>query len=225
MMRNWFWLLSSALAWGAVAAPPERVEIAYEIVRNGTPVAEALHHIEHDGRVYQITESWKGRGIFALRGSATRTSRGVVAPDGLKPLEFADERTGRNTARAKFDWSAKTVVMQYKGEPRTEPLPPHAHDRLAFMFEFAFAPPPAREVTFDLMDGRGLSRHVYTVNGHERLKTPFGDFDTVKLVRVSGKERAEIWLATDRSYLPLRVLVIAKDGTRLDQVATKLSSP
>lgn len=223
-MRNWFWLLSSALAWGASAAPPERVAIAYDIARNGTTVAEALHHIEHNGRVYQITESWKGRGIFAFLGTATRTSRGVVGPDGLKPLEFADERAGRSTARAKFDWTAKTVVMQYKGEPRTEPLPARAHDRLAFMFDFAFAPPRSGEVAFDLLDGRGLSRHVYTVNGHERLTTPFGDFDTVKLVRVTENERAEIWLATGRSYLPLRVLVIGKDGTRVDQVATKMSS-
>lgn len=224
-MRNWSWLLISAvlLAASALAAPPGRVEIAYEIARNGTAVAEVLHLIEHNGRIYQVTETWKGRGLLALRGSAKRTSRGIVSAEGLKPLEFTDERTGRNTARAKFDWEAKTLVMQYKGEPRTEPLPARAHDRLAFLFDFAFAPPRTKEVTFDLLDGRGQSRHVYTVNGHERLTTPAGEFDALRLLRVANDERAEIWLAAEHSHLPLRILVVGKDGTRYDQVATKIS--
>ena len=41
-------------------------------------------------------------------------------------LEYRDERTGRRTARARFDWQAKTVTMQYQGEPRVVPLPPDA---------------------------------------------------------------------------------------------------
>jgi hypothetical protein len=226
MMRNWSWLPISllAVAGSACAAPPARVEIAYEIARNGKTIADAQHLVEHNGRIYQITETLKGRGVLALRGSTRRTSRGIVSAEGLKPLEFTDERTGRNTARAKFDWQARTVVMQYKGEPRAEPLPAQAHDRLAFVFDFAFAPLPTGEVAFDLLDGRGLSRHVYKVDGHERIKTPAGEFATLKLLRGTEDERAEIWLATDLSLLPLRIFIVEKDGTRYDQVATKISA-
>jgi hypothetical protein len=225
MMRNWFWLLISTLLWAgsAQALPPERVEISYEIVRNTMTIAEALYQLEHNGRVYQITETSKGRGILALRGTTRRTSRGIVL-DGLKPLEFTDERTGRSTARATFDWQAKTITMQYDGDPRTEPLPAQAHDRLAFAFDYAFAPPRAGQVAFDLLDGRGLSRHVYTVDGRERLKVPAGEFDVLKLVRQTDDDRAEIWLASNFSYLPVRILVVEKDGTRYDQVATKISA-
>lgn len=224
-MRNWFWLLISVFTWGtAGAAPPERVEIAYEITRNTSLVAEVLYQLEHNGRIYEITETSKGRGILALRGSTKRSSRGLVSKEGLKPLEFADERTGRNTARAKFDWLAKTITLQYKGDPRTEPLPARGHDRLAFMFDLAFAPVPRGEVAFDLFDGRGRSRHVYSVNGRERLKTPAGDFDALKLVRGTEDEKAEIWLAADRDYLPLRILVVEKGGVRYDQLAIKITS-
>jgi hypothetical protein len=181
--------------------------------------------MQHNGRLYELSETWKGKGLFALRGSAKRTSRGVVSAEGLKPLEFTDERTGRRTARAKFDWQAKTLTMEYRGEPRHQQLPERAHDRLAFLFDFGFAPlRPGGEVAFDLMDGRGQSRHVYSVNGRERLKIPAGEFDAIKLVRRTGDERAEIWLAAELSHLPLRVLVIHKDGTRYDQVATKIST-
>ena len=226
-MHNKCWLLISALVWAGVAAavPPQRVEIAYEITRNGTTIAEVLYLLEHDGRTYQLTETSKGRGILAFRGTARRTSRGIVLPEGLRPIEFTDERTGRNTARASFDWQTKTVTMQYRGEPRTEPLPPQAHDRLAFVFDFAFAPPRRREVAFDLLDGRGRSRHVYTLGGYEKIRTAIGEFEALKFWRGNDEERTEIWLATELSYLPLRILVVEKSGTRYDQVPTKIAAP
>lgn len=224
-MRNWCWLLISAALGAAHAAPPARVEIAYELARNGHAVADVMHRMQHNGRTYELTETWKGRGLFALRGSAKRTSRGVVSAQGLRPLEFTDERTGRRTARAQFDWAGKTMTMQYRGDPRREPLPARAHDRLAFLFDFAFAPlRSGAEVTFNLMDGRGQSQHVYSVNGRERLNVPAGEFNAIKVVRRTADELAEIWLAADLSHLPLRVLVVQKDGTRYDQVATRITT-
>lgn len=225
-MRNWYWLpISAAWAGAASPAPPERVEISYDITRNGTLIAEALYLLQHDRRTYRITETSKGRGVLALLGTTRRTSRGTVSAEGLRPLEFTDERSGRNTARATFDWRMNTITLQYKGEPRTEPLPAQAHDRLAFVFDFAFAPPRRQEVTFDLYDGRGLSRHVYTSAGQERIKTAVGDFDALKLIRAKDEARTEIWLASERSYLPLRILVVENNGTRYDQVTTKISPP
>jgi Protein of unknown function (DUF3108) len=229
-MSNWSWLLISALAWvspifagAAWSAPPARVELASEIARNGITLAEMVYVLDHDGRTYRITETSKGRGMLALRGTTRRTSRGIVSAQGLRPVEFTDERSGRNTARANFDWEMKTVTLQYKGEPRTEPLPPHAHDRLAFIFDFGFAPRRS-EAEFDLFDGRGQSRHVYKAAGRERIKIPLGEFDALRFMRGNEEERTEIWIGSE-SGLPLRILVVEKDGTRYEQVTTKISPP
>jgi hypothetical protein len=230
-MSKWCWplisafaALSSAFAGAAWCAPPGRVELAYETARNGIVLAEVSYQLEHDGRTYSITETSKGRGVLALRGTTRRTSRGMISPEGLKPVEFIDERTGRNTARVNFDWQAKTVTQQYKGEPRVEPLPPRAHDRLAWVFEFAFAP-RRREAVFDLFDGRGQSHHVYVSAGREQIKTPLGEFDALRFMRGNDAERTEIWLARKLDFLPVRVLVVEKDGTRYEQVATKIAPP
>ncbi len=223
-MRNWSWLAISLWACAAAAAPPAYVEIDYEIARNGTVLAEVEHVLEHDGRQYKLTEVWKGRGLLALRGTATRTSRGMVSSSGLKPLQFTDERSGRSTARVAYDWKAGMVTMQYKGEPRTEAMPPRAHDRLAFLFDFAFAAPRGREVAFDLLDGRGQSHHVYVVGARELLKTPMGEFPALKVGRTTEDDRVDIWLAAERSYIPLRVLVTEKDGTTFDQMAVKITT-
>lgn len=224
-MRSCCWILISALAWAgaAAAAPPARVELAYEIARNGYTIAEVSYLLEHDGRSYRISETAKGRGILALRGTTRRTSRGLISAQGLRPVEFTDERTGRRTARASFDWARQTVTQQYRGEPRTEPLAPQAHDRLAFIFHFAFAPDKKGDAVFDLYNGRGRSRHLYRPAGGERIKTPVGEFEALKLVREKEGERTELWLATELSYLPLRILVVEDDGTRYEQLPTRIS--
>ena len=225
-MRSSFLLLIS-LASAAQAAPPARVEITYEVSRNGSAVAEVVERLEHGAGWYRLSETWKGKGIYAMRGEIRRSSRGSVGPEGLRPLEFSDERTGRDTARARFDWKANTLTQQYKGAPQTIPLPPNAHDRLAFLFEFAFEPPRDGALTLGIADGRGVSTHVYRPAGKERVRTPAGEFDAVRMVRrkEGSGERVEIWLAAQKSLLPVRILIVQKDGTRIDQVATRISAP
>ena len=224
-MRNWLFLpLSAALL--AHAAPPAQVEIEYELRRNGSPIAEVHERLEHGNGSYQLTETWKGKGFYRLLGKAKRFSRGNVTAEGLRPLEFADERTGRDTARAWFDWQAGTVTMQYKGERHSRPLPQHAQDRLSFLLALSFVPEGQQPIVFNIADGKGgLSRHEYQVAGRERLKTPAGEFDAVKLLREKENERSEIWLATQAGRLPVRILVTESDGTRYEQVATRISAP
>ncbi|TMG77382.1 MAG: DUF3108 domain-containing protein [Betaproteobacteria bacterium] len=38
-----------------------------------------------------------------------------------------------------------------------------------------------------------------------------------------GRESAELWLAAERGYVPVRLLVVEKDGTRYEQLATRIS--
>ena len=216
-MRNAFFQITISFAAcglvaAAVAAPPQRVEIGYEIARNGSVVAEVRERLEHDGRSYRLSETWRGKGIYSLRGEATRSSQGAVAADGLRPQKFEDKRSGRGTRHAEFDPAAKTPTLQRQ-------------DRLSFIWTFAFAP-PRETATVAVTDGKNVTTYAYQVAGRERVKTPAGEFDALKLVkrRDSPQDRVtEIWLAADRYYLPVRILVVDKDGTRLDQLAVKIA--
>lgn len=229
-MRSSFWLLISlplAAAAVAQAAPPARVEIEYELTRNGRTVAEVVERLEHGNGTYQLTETWKGRGIYALLGRAKRTSAGAIGVDGPRPREYVDERSGRDTQRVWFDWKANTITRRYKGDARTEAVPPDTQDRLSFLLALSYLSKKGQPISFHVADGRGMSRHVYKPNGRERLATPAGEFETLKLLRRNegSGEVAEIWLAADRSYLPVRIVVTEKDGTRYEHVATRISQP
>ena len=69
--------------------------------------------------------------------------------------------------------------------------------------------------------------YVYQAAGRERVKTPAGEFDALKLVkrRDNPQDRAtEIWLAADRNYIPVKVLIVDKDGTRIEQLAVRIAA-
>jgi hypothetical protein len=211
-MRNILFPIAFSIATAAAATPPQRVEIGYEIARNGTVLAETSQRLEHDGRTYRLSETWKGKGLLALRGEAVRSSQGAVVADGLRPQKFEDKRSGRDSQHAVFDPAAKTATLLRQ-------------DRLSFIWTFAFSPPTG-PATVSVADGKGVTSYTYQPAGRERVKTPAGEFDALKLVKRRDRPEdkvTEIWLAADRNYLPVRVLVVDKDGTRLDTLASKIT--
>ena len=212
-----------AFAQLACAELPARLEIAYDVVRADSRIAEITALLERHGDGYRITESWHGKGIFALLGKAKRISEGNLTAKGPRPREFTDERSGRDTARAWFDWAANSLTLRYKGKTRTEPMPPNAQDRLSFILAFWHAAPGTRSMPLALVDGKGVSYHVYQIGGRERVQTGAGDFDAHKIWREKDGERTDIWLADSLGGLPVRMLVVEKGGTRWDQIATRIA--
>jgi hypothetical protein len=213
MMRNIFFPIAFSIATAAAAAPPQRVEVGYQLARDGTVLADVNQHLEHDGRSYRLSETWKGKGIYGLRGDGHRSSQGAVAADGLRPQKFEDKRPGKDAQRAEFDPSAKTPTLQQQ-------------DQLSVFWTFAFAP-PRDLVTASVSDGKRVNSISYKVAGREKVKTPAGEFDALKLVKRKDNPQdkaTEVWLAVDRQYIPVRILVIDKDGARLDQVAVRISA-
>lgn len=225
-MRKWLLLLASA-AGLAQAAPPPNLEVTYEVSAKGFTLADITEHLEYGNGKYALLETWSGRGVFALRGSAQRTSRGDMVAGQLRPSEYTDERTGRTTSRARFDWPSNTLTMEYKDGPQTRPIPPNAQDRLSFMLAFAFVPSDAWPIQMSVVDGRGVSSYVFDKVGQERVKTPAGEFEAIKVVRrkdgPEDKRSTEIWLASERGLIPVRIRVTEKDGTEIDQVAARIS--
>src|SRR3954469_2167077 len=222
-MRRWLLLLIS-LAGFAQAAPPAHIEVAYEMSRDGSVLADVVEVLQHGGGRYEITETSTGRGVYGLFGGMKRISRGLVDSAGVRPLEFSDERPGWRDSRAWFDWQTRTVTTQHKEVRRTLPMPPDAQDRLPFLLAFSLFPPKDRSVTYSVFDSKGLSTQVYRIVGQEKLQTPVGEFDTLKLVRSRENESAEIWLAKQLGFFPVRVVVVYKDGKRLEQVAVRVSA-
>jgi hypothetical protein len=226
-MRSFCSLLISAATGLAHAAPPGNVEITFDVSCEGRSLAEVTERLELSGASYQMTETSKGKGLYALMGTAKRTSRGVVVDGVPKPAEFADERSGRDTARAWFDWKAQTVTMQYQGRKGSEPAPPNSQDRLSFLLALTLMPGRVQTMKFSIFDGKGQSRVEYDVGAREKVQTPVGDFVAVKVIRrpeAGATDRAELWVAADLG-LPVKLMHVEKDGKTCEHVAKRISRP
>ena len=207
--------LGLCLLTGAVtavcAAPPNKVEIKYDLLNNGLRIGDATTRMEWGGGSYSVVEQVRGRGVFALKGDATRTSEGAVAADGLRPRKFEDRRTGREPLQAQFNPAAKSPTLQQQ-------------DQLSLPWSFAFAP-PRKAVSVRVADGKHVTRYAFQPAGRERVRTPAGEFDAIKLVKRRDRPEdkvTEIWIAMDRQ-IPVRILIVDSDGTKLDQVAARIA--
>ncbi len=231
MIKRFAFVAACIFAGACAAQPPHRVRLTYDLSYNGIVAAELTEVLEHDGKRFSLTSEGRGKGMGALlyRGVAKRSCRGEITGTGLRPLEYRDQRGDKPAAVAKFDWVKKTLTQERDGKSETAAMVPALHDRLSFLYNFAFqASPqlqPGREIKVTLTDGKGLTRFQYKVAGTEMLKTPAGELETVRLVKQrenKDDKGTEIWFATRRDYLPVRILVIETDGVRIDQVLTHI---
>ena len=225
----------AACLWACACAaqPPHKLSLGYDVSYNGIVAAELTEVLEHDGRHFSLSSEGRGKGIGALlyHGAAKRACRGEVTGAGLRPLEYRDQRGDKPPALARFDWVRNTLTQEHDGKSETTRMPPALQDRLSFLYNFAFQSAPAldpgKEIKITLTDGKGLTRFAYKVAEREMLKTPAGEFDTVRLVKQrenKDDKGTELWFARDRDYLPVRILVIEKDGVRIDQVLTRIGN-
>ena len=114
-------------------------------------------------------------------------------------MKFEDKRSGRDALHVEFDPASKTPTLQQQ-------------DQLSLMWSFAFAPPHAAAAV-SVADGK-------------RVTTPAGEFEALKFVkrRDNPKDKVtEVWFALDRQNIPVRILVVDKDGNRIDTRAVKIS--
>lgn len=228
--------LAAALvaSWANAALPPERLVLEYVVRYSGKMSAEAGMRTEmtHDGKSYALSEESRGRGLAAvlLPGVLRRSARGTLGQAGMQPLAFSDRRGNRPEQSVQFDWARQQAVFAQEGKSEARHLPGQRPlmDRLGFLWWFAFAPEPpsGSELRPVLVDARGFAPFHYRILPPENWTSPAGSFRVVRLVKQadSSDERGtEIWLAADRGYLPVRVLVTEKDGTSTDQIITGIS--
>jgi uncharacterized protein DUF3108 len=222
--------LVAAFVWaaGGHAAPPEHIKVSYEVTVKGM-AGDTVETLEHNGKTYSIVSETRGRGILATFGVLNkRTSRGRITPQGLRPDEYRDERPFGWMVSAKFDWEARTITQARKGKSEeTLQMPANAQDPLSLAYTFAFLPPRDKEYDIVRADGRGLTPFRFTVVGSEKLATPLGEMQALRIAKVrDGPEdkATDIWFATERDFIPVRALVVDKDGTRADQVVTRIEN-
>ncbi len=224
-------LLAAALLQPAAAkaGPPETVQAEYGLSLNGVQIAVMRENFEIRDGSYRAVSETHAVGLFALaqRRPGRVTSSGAVDGSGLRPQTFDGTRAGRDERRvhADFDWAARTLTLQHDGRNETVALPPGTQDRLSAMYQFLFLDAEAlRDLGFAMTNGRKLDRYRYAVGPDTAIDTPLGRLEVIHLVRrhQPGETANEIWLARAHRLMPVKMRIVEDDGSRYEQVISRL---
>jgi hypothetical protein len=222
-------LVLTGACGAAESGVPQAISASYEVSRNGRHVAVMNETFEtHDGG-YRIVSESRAVGLLALfeRRPLRLTSSGRLTAAGLRPQLFEGKRGDADPrqVRADFDWQGKLLTIARDGRTDILPLPPGTQDRLSVMYQFMFlAPDRSQGLEFSITNGRKLDRYRYTVHSGVEIETRLGRMSTLHLVKQHRPDEsgAEIWLAPQHRYLPIKMLILEEDGSRYEQVMTKL---
>jgi hypothetical protein len=216
----------------AAAAPPSNVKAVYDVFKDGLHVATATESFERSDGKYQVVSEQTPAGLLAMfvRIRNKFISSGTVTMAGLHPQQFEINRLddASKNVSDRFDWDAGLLRMTFDGRTETAPLAAGAQDRLSVMYQFMFLPVERlRDLSFQMTsNGKKIENYRYQIAGNETLDTALGKLKTVHLVkqREANDNGVEIWLAPDHNMFPVKLLIIENDGSKFEQVITRLDA-
>ena len=205
---------------------PRLIQLEYDVTRDGKLFARVKEHFSQNGKQYNIKSVTKGVGVYALTGERVLTSAGAVSKAGLKPSHFElhQGKSAKKTLIADFNWTKNILVMQVKGETRTEKLEAGTQDLASYAYQFMFNPPTQTEVKVSLSTGKKLNQYTYKVLARaEKLDAANKTFKVLHISNQAsaGDEKKQLWLAEDQHYLPVRY-ALEEDGDKFEQTLTKI---
>lgn len=211
----------------SASAFPKNIQLEYDLSRNGKQFAKVTESFTQTGKQYRIKSVTRGLGVYALMGERVLTSAGTVTKAGLKPAHFELQqgKRAKKALIADFNWAKSLLIMQVKGETRTEKLEPGTQDLASYAYQFMFNPPTKEEVKVTLTTGKRLNQYQYKVLAHgTKLDAGNKSFKTLHISNQAsvGEEKKQLWLAEDQFYLPVRYSLSDENGDNFEQTLTSI---
>lgn len=228
---NYFFLICLALLsiGAAQAAPPELVELSFEIRFGAMKLGVGEDRLKHDGKRYQVYSDTIPKGIAALFiDDIRRESKGSVTDNGLRPVSFVERGRKKGIRAAEFDWTNHKLRMINGEEKQTVDLPNGSIDQVSLPYAFAFADGIPTDFKVHVTDGRRLTEYRYRIVGRERIDSVLGKIETIHFEKVreaDDKRSFEFWVAVNQHYLPVQMRFKDKKGRQFDSVVTSIRYP
>ena len=180
--------------------------------------AKAQLLFKTDGLTYQARQDVSA----FLVGNRVQTSSGRVTPHGLVPQRFGDKARSERAAHVDVDKGRIT----YSGNDAEQGASTGVQDRLSIFLQLASMVaagperyPPGTQIAINVTSARAAEVWTFVVDGPETLDLPVGSKATIRLTRQPRKrfdQTANLWLAPDMQYLPVRIRITQANGDFAD---------
>ncbi|MDO9521632.1 MAG: DUF3108 domain-containing protein [Pseudohongiella sp.] len=210
---------SSALAADLPASPPAPApyEAEYEARAMGMRT-DAYRRLERIGdNEFRLSHGLSVSVLGANMITVEEKSQFSWDEEGAVPLVYSYKQTGvrRRDERVNFDWTPANADqpnahMIRDGREQNQAINKATLDNLSFSAQISadlMNKPQLRAadtmLSYEILDARRLETHEYRVLGAERISTPAGELDTIKLERIRDSDSGRttlIWLAADQQF-------------------------
>lgn len=203
----------------ALSTPPhvstglKEYEATYQLNWHGIDVGLSIHQLRKVGADRYTAQSISKPHVAVLPFRNNEKSEFILKDNAqIEPqrYEFQNEEKGKTTrGTLYFDWKNKklTKKIQSVGE-RVETLPDNAHDRITYTLQLRQDLKNKKQpFNYTVMEPKKDKTYQFTVVGEEKINTPIGQIDTLKLEHVSENQerRTIMWLAKDMDFLMVKL--------------------
>ena len=210
---------------------PGSVRLAFDVTgqRGPQPMSGVFGELDwlQNGDAYNARLSLK----MLFRTFLSQTSVGRIDGSGIAPARYSETRKTEVASHLVRD-QGKVI---FSNNAPTVPLLAGAQDRLSVVMQLgalmagdAKRFPEGSRINVQTVGPRDADVWVFNVEGEERVHVPAGDFMARKLTRSPRREfdhKLELWLASEFSYLPVRIRQSEADGDIIDMQLREKSDP
>lgn len=211
-MRDWL-IATTILVSGAAAAfdlQPYTATYQFNLNQQITGTAtRTLSKQENNHYRYQFNAS-------AAIASANEVSEFVFENQQVQSLSYQNSKQvlfKNRVDQATFDWDKQQLTTLRKGQNETFPLTDKStldplNLEIQIRQDLLSSTNSALKAEYVLGDAKGLHPLKFSVDGVEKIKTPYGELETLKVSKLhQDKERTtQFWLAKSLDYLPVKVV-------------------
>ena len=176
-------------------------------------------------------ESWRldfsARSMFA---QIEEYSRFAQSDQRLIPQHYDYQKSGlgkdRHTALS-FEGEQRRVINIYDKSRTIENAPKEIQDKISYQLQLALdVAAGKKELNYEVADGKKIRHYEFRIAGQEKIKTPMGMVDTVKVQRVRAQDAeriTNIWFAPEWNYALVKLKQVEDNGKSYQITLTKLS--
>ena len=157
-------------------------------------------------------------------------SRFAQQGEQLIPQHYDYQKSGlgrdRHTALS-FEDNASRVVNVYDKSRSIDKAPANIQDKISYQLQLAMDVANKKSpLKYQVADGKRIREYEFRIAGKEKLKTPMGVIETVKVERVRGKDAervTNIWFAPEWNFALVKLMQQEDNGKSYQITLTKLS--
>jgi len=228
LMRMAYALLAGSLHAQTILTGPTQITAHYQIHKSGILIGTVEERFTRDGDSYKIISETHTAGAlkWLLNDQVTLSSEGKIGSNGLEPMRYELKRHNDPTKNvsAIFDHVRNRIISSHHNKTESFALPPGTLDRISAMYQFAFVAPLAPEVTVWMSQGKAAEQYHYRKQGEPAIKVGDTTYPTVHYARETqqGGSQAQLWLATNHYYIPVKLIFEDSHGLSLEQTLLDL---